>query len=160
MKNNTNLLVLLFAFALLICGGCGKPKYPSVSGVITVDGEPVSMVRVVFAPVSTADNHSPGPWAKGVTDETGRFVLRTRDGIWGAVVGTNSVGFEWDDISFDAMSELREQIELGTNVASANARLKEIKQKLASRIDLRTVKSPVFVVPAAGTSNADFELGE
>ncbi len=160
MKNHSSLLVLLFASALLFGGGCGKEKHPSVSGVITVDGEPVSMVCVVFSPVSTVDNHSPGPWAKGVTDKSGRYVLQTRNGDQGAVVGENSVGFEWDDISFDAMSELREQIESGKDVASAKARLKEIKQKLANRPNLKTVKSQVFIVPAEGTSSANFDLAQ
>ena len=97
MKNR-----ILFKFSLLFClvclSGCGGGDFAPVTGVVTVNGQPMANVRVVFAPMATADTIEPGPPSLGVTDSEGRYELSTKDGSYGAVAGQHTVTFTYDDL--------------------------------------------------------------
>ena len=156
MTINTKPFVVLLAVATLTAIGCGSSKYPEVSGIVTVGGEPTSKVRVVFIPQSVGDNHSPGPFSFGETDADGRFTMRTRRGDLGAVVGPHKVGFHYADISE------QDYMLLGTKPRKERRRkrLQEIKQLLASRPEIREDPSQDFEVTKEGTTSANFEIGE
>ena len=152
----TKLFVVLLAVVSLTVTGCGDSKYPEVSGIVTVGGQPTPKVRVVFIPQSVGDNHTPGPFSIGETDEDGRFTMRTRRGEPGAVVGPHRVGFLYADISE------QDYMLLGTNPKNERRRkrLKEVKQILASRPKIRDDSAKDFEVTSEGTTSANFEIGE
>jgi len=64
--------LLLFALLLsaLAAAGCGRSLPAGVSGLVTLDGKPLSTGLVTFFP-------SAGPVAYGSIDSNGRYVLRT-----------------------------------------------------------------------------------
>ena len=162
IQTKSKRIAILITVGLLAAIGCDGGKYPTVSGTVTADGQPVAMVRVVFMPMAVGDNHTPGPWSKGVSDETGHYTLRTRYGEPGAVAGPHKVGFLWDDIDFDEISELRAESKSGQGVKaqSAKTRLEEIKQKMASRPKLKEYENLTFEVSKEGAANADFDVGQ
>lgn len=79
----SNLMIL----AVLLSAGCsGGPRMAEVSGVVKRDGKPLEKVRVEFWP------ETDGPKSSGVTDDQGRYVLKTEDGLTtGAMVGSHKV---------------------------------------------------------------------
>jgi hypothetical protein len=68
--------------------GCGQsgPEVAPVSGRITVDGQPMENVDVVFQP---EDSRSP---SYGRTDKDGHYTLGYKRGVQGALVGAHAVG--------------------------------------------------------------------
>ena len=157
MIKNIKLFVGLIAVVSLTAIGCGSSsKYPEVSGIVTVGGEPTPKVRVMFIPQSVGDNHTPGPFSSGETDADGRFTMRTRRDEPGAVVGPHKVGFHYADLS------QQDYMLVGTNPKNERRkkRLKEVEQILASRPKIRKDPSQKFDVPSGGTTNANFEIGE
>jgi hypothetical protein len=56
---------------LLFLAGCGGSLDSSISGLVTVDGEPLRMGRVIFHPVAE------GPTTYGTIDDNGRYSIRT-----------------------------------------------------------------------------------
>lgn len=61
------------------------PKMIYASGVLTIKGKPVADILVQSLP--DALQGADGPTTSGVTDQEGRFVLKTDDGVEAAVVG-------------------------------------------------------------------------
>lgn len=86
------LLGSLFSVFLLGIVGCSgstdQPDLAQVSGVVTLDGKPVSGVNILFQPEA-------GRAAVGMTDEDGRYKLEYLYGVSGCKMGTNTVGFDW-----------------------------------------------------------------
>jgi hypothetical protein len=75
VAQNPNTLGLLALLSVVLVGGCG-PKAPAtlpVSGVVTLDGQPVEKAAVMFQPTE-------GRGALGQTDAQGRFLLSTVPG--------------------------------------------------------------------------------
>ena len=89
-------IVLLAATALSFVG-CGDASIAPVSGKVTVDGEPVAGIRLVFSPILKEGKSDPGPWSSGLTNEAGEYSLQTRHKNEGAIVGTHTVAFVYDD---------------------------------------------------------------
>ena len=73
--------------------GCSDAAYElaPVSGVVTLDGKPVGQAVVVFQPIGSEDNMTPGPSSSGQADSEGHFALETIQGEPGAVVGNHRV---------------------------------------------------------------------
>ncbi len=70
MARHLGNLTSILIFALLAgCGGGPKPL--PVSGVVTLDGQPVADAGVMFCPTEN------GPMATGTTDANGKFQLKT-----------------------------------------------------------------------------------
>jgi hypothetical protein len=86
------LCVAGFCVAVALASGCGGdgPKYVPVSGVVTLDGKPYPNAFVSFQPKSSKENPEPGRGSMGLTDASGRFVLKY-DGKDGALIGTHSI---------------------------------------------------------------------
>lgn len=150
------------AFGLLtltcLCLGCGS-EYPSVSGKVTYDGEPIANIRVVFSPISDSD---PGPFSVAVTDDEGAFSMETRYGQSGAVVGPHKVGFDWSDIRSYTMRDLKRNFQESKGnpekQAKITAKIAEVEQKLASRPKLKPALETDFKVPKSGADDILFEL--
>ena len=158
---NWNFLRTVVILAIgCICVGCGS-KYPPVSGKVTYGGKPISGIRLVFSP-SDSDTATPGPFSIGVTDEEGAYSLEARDGAPGAIVGLHKVGFDWSDIRSYTMRDLerslRESQDDPQKVAEVEAKIADVKQKLATRPTLKGNLQTEFTVPEGGTDSADFEL--
>ena len=126
--------------ALFLCG-CGGAKerfeYAPVSGIVTVNGAPVSDATVTFSPVPTADRKNPGPASIGTTDVSGRFTLTTIRGEAGAVIGQHRVAVSTEKIAREAEQPATTR----TTPAGKNG-----GSKLAVE------------VPASGTDQANFSL--
>ena len=73
---------------VIVVAGCGKsgPEVAPVSGRVTVDGQPMENVDVVFQP---EDARSP---SYGRTDKNGHYTLGYKRGVEGALVGSHGVG--------------------------------------------------------------------
>ena len=61
--------LLVCAATCLLLSGCGT-KLHEVSGVVTLDGQPVAEAGVMFQPTAG------GPVASGTTDAAGKFTLQ------------------------------------------------------------------------------------
>lgn len=145
---------------ICLCVGCSSSQYPPVSGKVTYDGKPLANVRLVFNPVG--DGATLAPFSMAITDETGAFSLETRDGNPGAVVGLHKVGFDWSDIRSYTMRDLEDTLRESRGnpekVAKIEAKIADVKQKLASRPTLKAGLQTEFTVPDGGTKEAIFEL--
>jgi hypothetical protein len=82
-------LVAVFAIALLL-SGCAEHDLAPVSGVVKLNGAPLVRGVVNFQPIG-GQTDNPGPGSTGITDDQGRFQLKTPDGELGAVVGEHKV---------------------------------------------------------------------
>ena len=86
---NVILFTMLITIPMAGCGG-GVPT-AKVEGVVTLDGKPLSEIRVLFQP----DNkiaESAGMGSFALTDSSGKFVLKLSDSQnEGAVVGNHTV---------------------------------------------------------------------
>lgn len=88
MTGSTRFLWLM-AISLLGIAGCSSssaemPELAPVSGVVTLDGQPLDNVSVVFV-------SEKGQVASGTTDAEGHYELTFRDGEKGAEIGKNTV---------------------------------------------------------------------
>lgn len=81
----------LLIFVLLLVSGCKRGNHfgaVPVSGMVTLDGEPIEGVSITFSPLS-----DPAMTAVGMSDVTGKFVLTTGSSKFGtgAVPGDYNV---------------------------------------------------------------------
>ena len=129
----------LSLFALAGCGGEHFDVAP-VSGVVTLDGQPLADARVGFEPRRKGDNPNAGPGSYAKTDAAGRFELKTLDGQNGAVVTTHDV---W----------------IRTFIAPAD-RSGEIIEAAAERVPAKynDATTLTFDVTPEGTDQAKFNL--
>jgi hypothetical protein len=85
---------LRYALALVALwgAGCGDPKLVSVSGRVTLDGQPLPGAHVVFQPIAAGKDVNPGSGSYGITDANGRYTLTLVDtGQSGAFIGKHRV---------------------------------------------------------------------
>ena len=158
---------LTLCIVVLTIAGCGK-SYPSVSGKVTIEGQPAPGVSILFVPVSTEENPFPGPYAEAVTASDGTFTMITRDGDKGATPGTNVVEFysagamELDFLKSEAL-RMEAEVKGDTNhpeyqaFQDLNIRIRSLEE-LASGGKMKPSCSTEFAVPETGTDSANFEL--
>ena len=164
-------LALLVAAACFVTTGCSNYSLAPVSGRVTYKGEPVVGVDVVFYPKAVGDDPDVGPFSFGTTDENGAYVLKTRDGEDGAVVGEHRVSFEYSDQGEEELDqEMIEQTKseyeeaLAENLPSlpaAKRRWEALEKKLdkTGRLPQKFLESAQAVtVPSGGTTEANFDL--
>lgn len=70
-RNQSGLALAAFAAMLVVASGCGGTYDASVSGVVTLDGTPLTRGQVAYYPVSA------GPPGIGRIDESGRYAINT-----------------------------------------------------------------------------------
>ena len=85
-----NVLVLLMVLSLAGCGD-GRPAVVPISGTVTLNGDPVEGVTVMFVVEEVADGYA-RPSA-GKTDAQGKFTISTYGNEDGMPVGKYKVGF-------------------------------------------------------------------
>src|SRR6266481_5853627 len=120
------LVGVLLAALLAGCGGEKLPRLGSVSGIVTMDGQPVTDASVTF------DGAKPGePPSLGKTDSSGKYELYYSRGHKGATVGEHvpriSTYGETGDADnrqlrketvpsrYNAKSELKAEVKRGSN---------------------------------------------
>jgi hypothetical protein len=86
MTMRTRSLALL---VLILALGCSDSKHGTVSGTVTLDGQPLPNAIVSFQPSGTEVN--PGPGSVGHTNDKGEYTLEVVGGGHGAVVGWHKV---------------------------------------------------------------------
>ena len=134
----------LFFLAALLCAGCGKSDVVPVSGIVTLDGQPLAHATVVFEPDS--DAKEPGPGSTGVTDENGKYTLQIMTtNASGARVGKHKVkitAYEGD----------------GEAPSSDPNQAKNVFRKPRLPPEYNSQSTLTFEVPAKGSTTADFKL--
>lgn len=120
-----------------------KVDVAPVSGTVTLDGQAVEDVKVLFVPIDRQEGGSRLPLAFAVTDAEGRYTLAHTGGENGAVVGRNQV---WLSTRRVARAKEAESQEAETTS----------EEKIPAKYNRST--ELVFDVPVEGTKNADFDL--
>jgi hypothetical protein len=135
----------------LVCAAClagcgGEPfKTVSVSGKVTLEGEPLSLATVTFRPVAPGPNGL-APTSYGKTDESGEFSLKLiSNDSNGAVVGKHRVEITVKS----AAAEEAEESDVTPEAAHKET-------KIPSRYN--TDSELTFDVPSGGTGEANFDL--
>jgi hypothetical protein len=117
-----------FALVVLVLAmGCGDSKHGTVSGTVTLDGQPLANAVVSFQPSSTELN--PGPGSVGRTNDRGEYTLEVVGGGHGAVVGSHKVsiraggdGAKAPSVAvparYNSKSELKFEVKPGQNTAN------------------------------------------
>jgi len=77
-------VILLVPLFLIACSKAAGPELADVSGVITLDGEPLANAGIMFQPEF-------GRPAFATTDSQGGYSLRYSEGSKGGAIGTNYV---------------------------------------------------------------------
>lgn len=93
------IVLLYFLMDSMLGGSLDLPPLGSVSGTVTVDGDPLVGVAVQFTPLDDVrKDGGDGPQrirtATGVTDENGYYTLYYLDGVKGAPVGKGRLWIE------------------------------------------------------------------
>ncbi|PQO31382.1 carboxypeptidase regulatory-like domain-containing protein [Blastopirellula marina] len=83
---------LLLLTPLMLTTGCfGSDRIVPVSGVVTLDGEPLSRAVVGFEPIAQEGDLEAGYGSYAKTDDQGRYALRHLQEGEGALVGQHRV---------------------------------------------------------------------
>lgn len=85
-------LVLLLAIGMI--AGCGNDGLEKVTGVVTLDGQPLENAQIEFIPTGET-----GSSAYGRTDSDGEFVLEFSGSSKGAMPGEYQVGISTYDVA-------------------------------------------------------------
>ncbi|MEW4561764.1 hypothetical protein AB1K70_04520 [Bremerella sp. JC770] len=86
-------LIVAAALLLTAAAGCSRDPFACVpvSGMVTLDGEPLKTARVIFTPERKGDSAIVGPISFCITDDQGQFALNTTSGKPGAMIGNHKV---------------------------------------------------------------------
>ena len=133
--------IVLFSAIVLVSAGCGGTNYElaEVSGVVTLNDEPLEGLGVRFLPDSEAETSGPESFA--LTDAEGRYTLKvqTKDNKSGAVIGNHRVVIE------DRMAE--------------NSRDEPMEPRISLKF-MNSSQSPIKVEVKADGNTIDLELSE
>lgn len=137
-ENFLKLIVVLIAIISFSSAGCRKNNpfdLAPVSGIVTVDGQPTPGIVVVFTPVATDKTAIVGPFSSAITDADGKFTLKSKQGDFGAVIGSHSVSCQYRSYDPEAVANLKQKIQQarqsGGDVAAAKAALTKAQQQRA-----------------------------
>ncbi|HWL08574.1 MAG TPA: hypothetical protein VNQ76_09225 [Planctomicrobium sp.] len=103
-------LTLLLCLGSISLSGCGEQQlfdYARVSGTVTLDGNPLPEVTVIFVPKGDGKSAITGELSAGKTDSEGRFTLKTPSGRKGAKVDTHAVLVVDEDENPDPNQKMR-----------------------------------------------------
>ena len=105
-----NLLMLRFAFAFLVllpllAVGCGNENLATVTGTVTLDGEPLPNAFITFVPQGET-----GSTSFGKTDEDGAYEMVFSDTQAGAWVGENVVRITTADVGMSPGENIPELV--------------------------------------------------
>ena len=132
----------VLCFSIVGCSGADFETVP-VSGVVTLDGNPMADILVSFQPKGgVAEDSTLGPGSFGITDENGRFQLNTADAS-GAPPGEQTVTLVYKDSTLDPKKR----------DPSGKEEQQELKLPPKARDGSLT-----FTVPEGGTDQANFDF--
>lgn len=145
---------LLVCAALLAAAGCGSgPTYVPVSGTVTLDGQPLAGVMVIFQPTAAGGgSDAGGVGSTARTDAQGKYTLdaSTPDPKRGALVGSHTVRIATPPPAGSATGDP------DSDAANAPQGAKAFRDPVPARYNTATTLT--FDVPAGGTDKADFAL--
>ena len=102
--------LLILSLALLV--GCGSGgDMGTVSGQVTMDGQPLADAQIAFYPAD-------GRPAQGTTDAEGRYTLQYTPDQPGAPVGTHTVRITVAQVSGEGQARVKETVPPRYNVQS------------------------------------------
>ena len=133
------------AVPLVLAVGCSSgSKYATVSGRVTLNGQPLANATVSFQPIAEGSVNAPASGSTGKTNANGEYTLMAADGKPGAWVGKHRV----------QISALSEQ------AGEGDARPPRGGWPLADKVPARYNRDSKeeFTVPAGGTDAANFDL--
>jgi hypothetical protein len=130
-------LASFLSVTMLMLAGCGStasdaPQTAQVSGVVTLDGSPLSEAILVFEP------ETGGAASTGATDEEGKYSLLYSNSQNGAVIGTHIVriskltmemGMETLPSVYNSQSTLSAEVKPGENTHNFELVSKPAKRK-------------------------------
>jgi len=137
----------LLAVLAVFSAGCSSDPYKSasVSGRVTLNGQPLADAEVMFQPVALEGSINPGPGSYGITDAEGRYTLKLiGKETKGAVVGKHKVRIGHHEPPGDPFDDTPKK-----------------RPKRAIQIPAKYQQPEAaleFDVPAGGTTSADFQL--
>lgn len=143
-RSITALMVLL-----TVLPGCQESGVPlgRVSGVITVDGQPVEMATVSFYP------ENQGRASIGKTNEAGEYELSFSANRNGAIIGKHQVTVSTEFMAQESRTSTSYDDESGRQPSSGGGRSEMLPLKFTS------AKETVLVADvAAGHNEIDFDL--
>lgn len=146
MKRHRFCRTIVIGIALLFLSGCGpsdQPELGEVTGVITLDGKPLSGIAVVFQPAN-------GRPARGTTDAEGKYELTYIRQTKGTKVGPNRV-----EIAPSEEGEADESEADDGESQPARKQSKSAKPKIPARYNARTELNADV---KAGKNTFDFKL--
>jgi hypothetical protein len=120
-RRNLAFQKLLFGLLLcLVCGcGAGGPEVAPVKGRVTLDGQPLNTVDIVFQPTN---GESP---STSRTDADGNYEMLYKRGVMGARTGEHTVRIDFTSniisnppkipARYNTQSELKEEVKRGEN---------------------------------------------
>ena len=126
----------------MVISGCSDDRFAivPVSGLITLNGEPLADAYVTFDPRSSSEDGIAGPGSFGRTDSQGRYELMTFDNRKGAVQAAHRVAIR-------------------TMIAEEDSdqRVKIVRESYCL-INIIGALTLTFEVSPGGTDQANFEL--
>lgn len=142
MKLIQHLGTVALVAGIVLLAGCSQEndKFAPVRGTVTVKGKPQPNLIVSFLPIR--EGEEAGIASSGLTDEQGRFILKTtgEDGIEGAMIGSHQV-------------RIRNRIVLGAEDAVVAEKSSAVKLPSKATDGSMTVE-----VPKEGVDTLTFEL--
>jgi hypothetical protein len=144
----------LLLLGLIILAGCGNNTgYVSVSGQVTLDGQPLANAIVTFQPMANSKGETAGVGSFGKTDAQGKFTLEamTPSPQSGAAVGRHRVR-----IGTAGGAPLNTESDSAAPSKSKGERPRIPSDRIPSRYN--TESTLTFDVPAGGTREAYFKL--
>ena len=139
-------LLILAAFTVL-SAGCGGGEFPvaKVSGRVTLNGQPVDKVSVMFQPIAAEGKLNSGMGSYGITDTDGRYTLKLiGKETKGAVIGKHKVRIENYTEPGDSSDDRPKKR------PKAAVPIPRKYNQLEAKLE--------FDVPSGGTDKADFDL--
>lgn len=154
------LLTLLTVSCCVGCGGGDKVDLGAVSGVVTMDGEPLSDVIVVFSPED-------GNPSSGLTDSEGKYSLSYLGKSDGAIIGKHKVSITTADLSMNETELDSGDADLAnadlldtTNISSPPPEDGDVTKR-QPRIKAKIMKEPIpSKYNAKSSLTADVQSGE
>jgi len=133
------LLSLILTTSVCGCGGGKTVETVPVSGLITMNGEPLVNAAVMFQ--LNSETESTAPTSVGITDDDGKYTLKLSiSNTSGAVVGEHRVRVTMDDYEEDEEDD-------GDSEAT---------ESIPAKYNVDT--ELVFTVPEGGSDQANFDL--
>lgn len=156
---------LLFLASFSGCGPGGKPVAP-VSGIVTIDGDPAANIELIFTPEQIeGGTANVGPYSIGQTDASGKYILTTRDGVSGAVVGKHAVTFNYagpdpEEALSEAKMGLQEAKAEGdeSRVSKLKSEIEKLKKAKVMPDKYSGSSTTIFGTVIQGENKLDFAL--